>query len=192
VKAALLVLLTAGAVGGCVGTIRDSTTARTAEEQLLCTTAAQRAVVSTIDSSRFAKKSVFVEMASLATQVDQGYVRDAFEQMVLEARGTLAPAPDKADLVIEVRAGALGTYELDWDIGVTDLQPNLNPHQPIDLTFGYRLREGWCRIEAFCTDAKTGEFVMGWRDAWGKAYVGIFDDIYPSAAITSIAQGKVE
>lgn len=189
--AALVLLLT---LAGCVGSIRESTTARTAEEQLLCTTAALHAVAN-IDSSRFAHRKVFIDVTPLAVQVDRGYVVDAFTQLVSEAGGRLAPAADKADLVIEVRSAALGTYEGKWNLFVPTFYVGAvlpATDAPPLLQVGYRLHEGWAKINAWCYEPKTGEYVCGWRDSWGRAYQGIFDDIYPDSSISDSLKSRVQ
>jgi hypothetical protein len=193
VRAPALLFLFVG-LAGCIGSIRESTTPRTAREQLLCTTAAGRAV-SHIDSSRFTGRRVFIDVERLAVQVDRGYVLSAFDQLVWEAGGKVAPARDKADLVIEARAAALGTYEGKWIIWVpVPSAPGFQPPEgsPKLLEIGYSLQEGWCRIDAFCYEPATGAYVCGWRASWGRAYLGFFDDIYPEATIATAVKSRVE
>jgi len=192
VSARVAIALFLGLLGGCLGDIRASTTARTAQEQLLCTTSAQRAIAAAIDSSRFAGRRVHVDVERLTSQVDQGYVRDAFEEMLIAGGARLAKAKDDAEYVIEARAAALGTYELSWSIGASLYAPGVDADHPVSIGFGYDLQEGWSRIDAFCYDAKTGKFVFGWRGKWGRAYVGIFDDIYPNASIGDSVKARVQ
>ncbi len=191
-RGAALVLLVA--LAGCTGAIRDTTTARTAKEQLLCTTAAQRAV-SHVNSGVFAAKRVFIDAERLQAQVDRGYVVSAFEQLVSEAGGRLAPARDKADLVVEVRSAALGTWDGKWTIWVPILSApgiTLPADAPTLLEIGYALQEGWCRLDAFCFEPATGDYVCGWRHSWGRAYVGFFDDIYPESTIAQSVKARVQ
>ena len=179
---------------GCTGAIRDTTTPRTAREQLLCTTAAQRAVAH-VDSSRFTNRRVFIDVARLTAQVDRAYVVGAFEQVVYEAGGHVAPATDKADLVVEVRAAALGTYDGKWLLWIPLLSaPGVQAPQgtPGFLEIGYALQEGWCRIDAYCYEPKSGDFVCGWRNAWGMAYLGFFDDIYPETTVGQTIKARVD
>jgi hypothetical protein len=179
------------ALAGCLGSIRDSTTPRTATEQLLCSTAAQRAV-SHVDSAVFAGKKVFVDVAPLVVQVEKGYIVDAFEQLVAEAGGKLAPR-DKADLVVEVRAAALGCWDGKWLIWIpVPYAAGMPTPDPWLIEIGYALKEGWCRVDAFCYDPATGFYVCGWRSSWGRAYVGIFDDIYPEITIATNLRGRVQ
>ena len=187
---ALLVLV---ALTGCIGSIRPTTTARTAQEQLLCTTAAQRAV-SHVDSAVFAKRKVFIDVERLQVQVDRGYVLDAFSNLVYAAGGHIAPTRDKADLVVEVRAAALGCFDGKWliFIPIFPLPVKQASDAPSLLEIGYALQEGWCKIDAWCFDPRTDEYVCGWRDAWGRAYVGLFDDIYPEFALGQTVQARFQ
>jgi hypothetical protein len=185
----LLVALT-----GCLGSIRESTTARTAQEELLCSTAAERAVGG-LDSRVFAGRCVWVDADRLEAQVERGYVLDAFEHRVAAAGARLARTRDKADLIVEVRAAALGTYDGFWNIFIPTFYANAiapTADAPTLLQIGYSLQEGWCRLDAFCTDAATGQFVQGWRAKWGMAYVGFFDDIYPEQSIGQTVQGRFQ
>lgn len=187
-------LLALVALTGCLGSVRPSTTARTAQEQLLCTTAAQRAV-SHVDSSRFTNRRVFIDVERLTAQVDRGYVLHAFDQLVYEAGGRVAPSRDKAELVVEVRSAALGTYEGKWLLFIpVPMAAGVKPpaDAPSLLEIGYSLQEGWCRIDAWCFEPKTGDYVCGWREAWGKAYIGFFDDIYPESTIGQSVSARVQ
>jgi len=186
-----LAFLLLGALAGCMGGIRDTTTPRTAQEQLLCSTAAERAV-GHVDSSRFAGKRVFVDAERVAAQVERGFVVSAFEERVAAAGGRLV-ARDKADLVVEVRSAALGTYDGKWLLYVPiPYAAGLDEPTPWIIPIGYSLQEGWCRLDAFCYAAASGDYVCGWRDSWGRAYVGFFDDIYPETTIAASLKGRVQ
>jgi hypothetical protein len=192
-RASIVILVLAAALAGCTGTSRETTTARTAEEQLLCSTAAERAV-GQLDSRTFAARRVFVDVSLLATQVDRGYLLSAFEQSISEAGGRVLKDRATADLIIEVRSAALGQWDGKWKLWIPlDTVPM--PGKPSDapglIEIGYSLREGWCRLDAFAVD-KDGNFVKGWRDNWGRAYVGFFDDIYPSSAIAETVSAKFQ
>lgn len=193
-RLAPLALVIAATLTGCFGDIRETTTARTAQEQLLCSTAAFRAV-SHVDSSRFAGRHVFVDAGRLAS-LERGFIVSAFDQLVSEAGGHLVPATDKADLVVEVRSAALGCYDGKWVLyAPLEYLPYPVPPPsgaPKLITIGYSLQEGWARLDAFAYDPRTGNHVCGWRDAWGRAYVGFFDDIYPSTTIAESLEARVE
>ncbi len=180
---------------GCVGSIRDTTTLRTAQEQLLCTTAAYRAVGG-LDSSIFAGKRVWIDVDRIQTQVDRGYVLAALEERVIAAGGRPAKTAAGADLAVEMRAAALGTYDGKWDIYIpVPIMPEQFPvvqNQPTLLEIGYSLQEGWCRLDGYCYEPATGKYVTGWRASWGMAYVGFFDDIYPETTIAQTASARVE
>ncbi len=180
---------------GCIGAIRATTTARTAQEQLLCTTAAYRAV-GALDSSVFAGKRVWIDVDRIQAQVDRGYVLAALEERVIAAGARPAKTAADADLAVEVRAAALGTYDGKWDIytpvPMMPQQFELPPDTPHLLEIGYALQEGWCRLDGYCYEPATGKYVTGWRASWGMAYVGFFDDIYPETTIAQTASARVQ
>jgi hypothetical protein len=178
--------------GGCLGKIRDSTTPRTAQEMFLLSTAAERAIAH-VDSSRFAGKKVFVDVSRLGT-IDQPYVESAFANFVAEGKGTLAPK-DKAEIVVEVRSGSLALYDGSWGIGVpTFYGAGLAPPEdktkfPTLISFTYDLHRSWAHFQVWAYDAHTNEFLGSWKDCWGSAYVGFFDDVYPKTGVGETLQG---
>jgi hypothetical protein len=181
---------------GCLGNIRNTTTPRTAQEQLLLTTAAERAI-GQVDSSKWVGRKVFLDVTPLPDKKDRGYVVAAFEQRVEEGGGKLVPR-ERADIVIEVRSAALGCYDGKWIIyvpaamAVGVVAPDEANGIPTLVSIGYSLQEGWARIDAFAYDAKTNAYVTGWRDRWGRAYVGFFDDIYPDFGIAETVTTQVK
>jgi hypothetical protein len=180
---------------GCFGSIRATTTARTAQEQLVCTTAAYRAV-GALDSSVFAGKRVWIDVDRIQTQVDRGYVLAALEEHLIAANAKLAKTAADADLAIEMRAAALGTYDGKWNIYIPvpmlPQQFELPPDAPQLIEIGYALQEGWCRLDGYCYEPATGKYVTGWRASWGMAYVGFFDDIYPAYTIGQAVTARVQ
>ena len=66
------------------------------------------------------------------------------------------------------------------------------PGEITTLEIGYSLQEGWCKVDAWCFDPRTDEYVCGWRDSWGRAYIGFFDDVYPEVALGSMVQARFQ
>ena len=188
-------------LAGCVGDIRTTNPARTAQEELLLSTAAEHAIAS-MDSSVLAGKRVFVD-ADRLDPIDRGYVVGAFQEWVAHSGAKFIPDRDKSDTIIEVRSAVLAEWDGKWGIGipmffapgiVLAVDPNMstsNIPDLIDIT--YELRQGYARIQAFAYDKKTETFLAGWRDAWGRAFVGlIFDNIWPEGSITTTLNGYTQ
>ena len=111
----LLCVLAVLALAGCADTVVTNP-ARSATEQLLLSTSADRAVAS-IDFSAFAGKKVFLD----ATYFDSydsknaiGTIRDA----VSSAGAFLTPTASAADILIEARSGALSIDYSQYLIGL--------------------------------------------------------------------------
>jgi hypothetical protein len=191
--ALVAILLLPGALAGCLGDIRQSTTPRTAQEMILLSTAAERAIAQ-VDTSKLAGKKVWLDASRLATY-DQPYVESAFRVLLAQNKGSLVPGKDKADIAVEVRSGSLGLWDGDWGIGLPlPVGGAMVPppgatadHWPQLISFDYALHEGWAHFQVWAYDAKTDAFVGSWRECWGRSYVGIFDDIWPKKSIADKA-----
>jgi hypothetical protein len=132
---ALLTWLLLGA-GGCA-TIRVTDTPRTADEEFLLTVAATRAIAQlSLDSLRGRTVFVLTEYAFATSQpysesfftnqVLSPSFADAFMVAELRARllkvgARLASARENADVVLEVRAGALAINRSDFLLGIPSL-----------------------------------------------------------------------
>lgn len=123
-------LATLGSVAGC-GTTRWSDTSRTATEQMLLSTAIDRAI-SDIDFSPLAGKDVFLEDQYLKGTVDSPYIIATLRQQLL-ASGCLLKADRKeATYIVEARAGGVGTNRHDVMLGV----PAFNVPSSLPATSG--------------------------------------------------------
>ena len=91
---------------GCTST-KQSNTARTATEQLLISNAVDQSLNKT-DFTPLAGSRVFVEEKYLDC-VDKGYIIASIHHKLLQANASLAPKPEDADVVMEVRSGSVGT-----------------------------------------------------------------------------------
>lgn len=105
--AASAVLLVAVALSGC-GTTSGSDTKRTATEQLLISDAIERAVMKT-DLAPLAGRRVFLDTTVLANVEDKDYLASTVRQHVLGSGCILAEKRDDAEIVVEARAGSIGT-----------------------------------------------------------------------------------
>lgn len=108
--------LVAVALPGC-GTTSGSDTKRTAIEQLLVSDAIERAVMK-IDLAPLAGRKVFVDTTVLANVEDKDYLASVVRQHVLGSGCILTAQRDDAEIIVESRAGALGTDRNSILLGV--------------------------------------------------------------------------
>ena len=204
--AALLCALPA--LTACTGEIRETTSARAATEQLLISTAAQRAVKSYEPSvARLLKGKRVAIDDQYFVSVDKPYVVSAIRNLLQRNGATAVPlAPEKVkrgdkevsvgpDLVMEIRSGALGIKDKDFGFGIPPLPlpiPNSNlTSQSPGLYFIFRYKqEGWAKFQLWLFEPTTRTYLAQSPDLWGTAYyskwtflgIGPFDfseDIYP-------------
>jgi hypothetical protein len=105
--AALLCAVLVSTAAGC-GTTRWSDSKRTATEQLLISDAVERAVMQ-IDMRPLAGQTVFLDTKILDDVSDGKYLASALKHQLLASGCRVAAAQDAADVVVEARAGAIGT-----------------------------------------------------------------------------------
>jgi hypothetical protein len=119
---------------GC-GTTRMTDTARAATEMLLVSQAADNAVAQ-IDFSPLAGRTVYLDASGVpdAHVVDKGYLVSMIRQQVVAAGGLLQEDKVKAEFVLDVRTGGLGTDRHGMLIGTPAVQlPSVVPGLPTNL-----------------------------------------------------------
>ncbi len=121
---ALVVLLS-----GC-GTTRRSDTARTATEQLLLSDAIDRSV-SRIDFGLLGGRNVFLDNSYLGSTVDKEYITSTLRQHMLACGCILKDKKEDAELVVEVRAGTIGTDRHDLLFGTPATTVSLGALSPL-------------------------------------------------------------
>jgi len=109
---ALLVIM------GCT-TARTTNTARTAREQLLISNAVDRALAK-IDFAAFSGSNLYVEEKYLDC-VDKGYVIGSIRHRAMVNGASLVAKPEDADIVLEIRSGAIGTDTADSFVGTPEI-----------------------------------------------------------------------
>jgi hypothetical protein len=102
-------------LAGC-GTTKWSDTSRTATEQLLLTSAMDKAVEK-IDFQALAGKKVSINSTALDHVSDSKYLVSEIRQHLL-ASGVLVCPEDKAEYILELRAGVVGTDRNDLFYGI--------------------------------------------------------------------------
>lgn len=105
-------------VVGCT-TARQSNTARTAREQLLISNAVDQAL-SKVDFAAFRGQCVLVEEKYLDC-TDKGYVIGSIRHRLMMNGATVAAKPEEADIVMELRSGAVGTDDADSYLGIPQI-----------------------------------------------------------------------
>lgn len=151
-------------LAGC-GTTRWSDTARTATEQLLISTAIDRAI-NQIDFKPLAGKDVYFDAQYLRGVTDEQYIISSIRQHLLASGCTLKSKREEATYVVEARAGAIGTNRHDVMIGIPALNvpaplalagvPPTIPEIPLAKTTD---QKGVAKLGLFCYNQKTGRAV---------------------------------
>jgi hypothetical protein len=104
---------------GC-GTTNWSDSKRTATEQLLVSDAIERAVMK-IDMRPLAGHRVFLDTTALSDVADKDYLLSTVRQHVLGSGAVLADKRDEAEIVVEARAGAIGTDRSSVLVGMPQM-----------------------------------------------------------------------
>jgi hypothetical protein len=140
--------------GGCA-TQKESFTARTSVEQLLITSAMDKSL-NNIDFSPLADKQVFLETKYLDC-VDKNYLLLSLRHRMLLIGAKLLDKADKADVIVEVASGCVGTDNQDLFVGIPEIP--LPPPSPIAiprLAFVTRTKmNGTAKILVVAYDART-------------------------------------
>lgn len=155
-------VLACALVAGC-GTTRLSDSSRTANEQLLISSAVDRAV----GSMRFEHLSghdVFFDPQYLKGAVDENYIVSTIRQQLLASGCYLKERREDAQVVVEARAGAVGTNRHDLLIGIPQVNlpsavgvvgaPSVIPEIPFAKSTD---QKGVAKISVFAYKRETGE-----------------------------------
>jgi hypothetical protein len=147
---------------GC-GTTRWSDTQRTATEQLLLSTAVDRAIEN-MDFKPLADRYVYLDQQYLDC-VDSKYVLSTLRQHMLAEGCVLMPDAASADYVVEVRSGGVGTEHHDVLLGVPAISvpgsslvgmPSAIPEIPFAKTTA---QKGIAKLACFAYNRETGQAV---------------------------------
>lgn len=117
----LLNLCLVGALGctlGCTST-KQSNTARTATEQMLIANAVDHSLAK-IDFSAFEGSNIYLEEKYMDC-VDKGYVIASLRHKALLSNVKLVSKPEEAEIIVELRAGAVGTDMANSFVGVPEI-----------------------------------------------------------------------
>ena len=149
----LLVLVLAGC-----GTTRMSDSKRTATEQLLVSEAIERAVMR-IDVRPLAGQRVFLDAALLDDVADGKYLTSALRHQLLASGCLLAEDRDSAAVVVEARAGTIGTDRSSVVVGLPATSMTLNGHDTStpELALAKRSEQrGVAKLSVYAYERETG------------------------------------
>lgn len=150
----LIAALLACFASGCAS-MKQSDTARTGIEQLLISSAADRALAK-IDLQAIAGAKVFVDEKYLDC-VDKNYVIVALRQRLMHHGCTLVDSAEDAQVIVEVASGGVGTDRTDLFVGIPEIP--LPPPSPISvpkLALFERVRSmGTAKIAVVAYDAES-------------------------------------
>ena len=104
---------------GCTSTT-SSNTARTATEQMLVSNAVDQSL-SKVDFQAFGGRKVFLEEKYLDC-TDKNYVVSSVRHRVLMQGAQLIGKPEDAEVILEVRSGAVGTNSSNSFLGIPQIQ----------------------------------------------------------------------
>ena len=192
--ASLLLVIAASLLVGC-GAIRETTTARTATEILLVSTAAERAVKKyNIDNNIRGKKVAIDD--SRYESIDKKYVVSALRNYLAANNITVVDSKN-AEYVVEMRSGTLGLFNSDYGLRIpsvpiaVDFGLNIPPIKtPEFYILGRNSAQGWCKLQLWVYEAKTNSYLSSSADLWGSCYynkwtilflgpIDTSNDIYP-------------
>ncbi len=148
-------------LAGC-STARETTTVRTATEELLVSSAAQRAADALVPGLP-AQGSVYLDTTNFEA-LDGKYAIAAVQDAVLRHGCRLAAKKDGADIVVLLSSGASAINESETLVGIPSLT------LPIPLTgaittpkvafFDAERKQGVAKFLATAIDAKTGKLIV--------------------------------
>ncbi|MCW5770882.1 MAG: hypothetical protein KIT16_04540 [Rhodospirillaceae bacterium] len=145
--------------------MRETSPPRTATEALLNTSAADRAA-SRLNLSFPQGTKVFVDAANF-DGLDAKYAIGAIRERLAKLGAHLVPAAAKADMIVEIRAGALSLDESQFLIGVPQFGAPIPFAGTVNLPeiplYREHRRKGVTRIAATVLHAKDGSFVAAAR-----------------------------
>ena len=103
---------------GC-GTVRETLPARSAKEQLVISTAADR-VVKEMPETPFNGKKIFLDTSNLEG-TDKAYAQQVVRDHILANGGALVDGKDQAEVVLEMASGALSLDKRNYLLGVPEI-----------------------------------------------------------------------
>ncbi len=167
---ALVVWLVSGAIG-CSTERRITNTAATGLQQLLTSEAVDRAVAKLVWPD-LQGHTVFIQTGSPAEWGDQFYLNQAITAQLVTHGAAVTPNPDKADIIVSVLAGSIGTDEQDVLFGMPPVASMLIPFSLPELAlYKAQDQEGFAKVEVVGSDAHRGGEILHSGPTYGRTYV---------------------
>ena len=181
---ALVVLAT-----GC-HTVKLTEPPRSAVEQLLLSTAADRAVEGT-DLSWLEGKRVFVEDKYFESY-DRGYAISSIRQHISESGGRLVALDTNTDFIVEIRSGGLGELTSETLVGIPSMGlpvPLAGPLQTPELAF-YKSQksEAYSKFALFAYESDSRQYVRSTGFMDGRAHYRLYKIMFISWKRTDIPE----
>jgi hypothetical protein len=153
----LVVALLSLLATGC-GTTRWTDSARTATEQLLTSDAIERAVMQ-VDATPLAGRKAFLDVSAMNQTNDNAYLSSSLRHQLLACGVGIAESKVDAEVVVEARAGAIGTNRDELMVGIPQtnltimgiggMLPEMSAAKRTD-------QEAVAKISLFAYDRETG------------------------------------
>lgn len=155
---------------GCTTTRRITNTSATGLQQLLGTQAIDRAVQK-LSWPDVQGKTVYVQTASPGELGDQAYLRQVVTAELAQRGAIVSDDASRAQYVMTVLAGALGTDEKDVFFGLPPVQSVLIPVAlPEIAIYKSEEQQGFARTETVTTDQQRGGIVYRAGPTQGRTY----------------------
>jgi hypothetical protein len=150
-----------------------TTTPRTAIEQMLISTSADRAI--DLDPLKLDGKKVFFDCSFIASY-DREYVVGNFRDAIAQ-RATLVEKAEDAQIIVEGRVGALAVNRYEFLLGMPPIPlpipvgEGTTPIQTPEIPFYKVVRnKGQAKFSLFAVDRETREFVGATGPRYGSSY----------------------
>jgi len=195
-------VLTIVGASGCAS-MKTSDTSRTGTEQLLVTNAVDEAL-DKVDFRPFREHNVFLQ-DKYVDCTDKNYVISSVRHRIMSQGALLVDDPAKADIVVELRAGVVGTDRTESFLGIPEI--NLPAPMPIALPemrwLSKTTQYGTAKIGLVAYNAQTNEvlgdggmssarsdnnnwFVMGvgpWQTGTVKKEIQVANTVRPTPGV---------
>ena len=161
-SAFIALILAMLALGACT-TVKESSPQRTATEQLLISTAVDRAIAR-VNLKIPAGTKVFVKADQLQSSDDGKYAAGEMKDRLLRNGANLVDDKGKADAIVEVRAGALSIDEKQTLVGIDTFDAPIPfagqaAKIPQIALYRDRVRLGVAKIAAFGYSTSDGKLI---------------------------------
>lgn len=183
-------LLTVGPLLAGCSLGRKTDTARTAIEQLLLSTAADRALGG-VECKELKGRKVFLDVSNLEAY-DKGYVIGSLRDQLGECGVRLVADAKEADVILEARSGALAIDGSEFLLGIPSLPipvPGAGVLQTPELAFFKKVnQQGVAKFAMNSRDKQTGKQVHSTGPLAGTAYYNRFTILFIQWKSTDIPE----